>query len=141
MDTQQRKYLSDTIGQAAMLEQTAEEAAEFAKACLKMARYLRNENPVSAKYTEQKMHEDLVEETADIKICIDELEHLGLLDNLNKQKETKIQKDRYRVFGNNQDSLSQVTSKHKDFTDTHGQARGIVYPSGGRQYAGGGIRH
>ena len=38
--------LYEIIGKAAMLEQTAEEAAELAQACLKLARYERGENPV-----------------------------------------------------------------------------------------------
>ena len=33
--------LYEIIGKAAMLEQTAEEAAELAQACLKLARYER----------------------------------------------------------------------------------------------------
>lgn len=35
----------DEIGKAAMLEQLAEECTELAKAALKMARIIRNENP------------------------------------------------------------------------------------------------
>ena len=36
--------LYEIIGKAAMLEQTAEEAAELAQACLKLARYERMKN-------------------------------------------------------------------------------------------------
>jgi len=39
------KEILDQIGEAALLEGTAEECAELAHACLKMARKLRDENP------------------------------------------------------------------------------------------------
>ena len=38
--------LIEKIGIPAMLEQTAEECVELAHACLKLARYYRNENKV-----------------------------------------------------------------------------------------------
>lgn len=63
--------LYEAIGKAAMLEQTAEEAAELAQACLKLARYERGENPVYK--TLDQLRADLVEEMADVIICIDEL--------------------------------------------------------------------
>ena len=75
-----RKFLSDTIGQAAMLEQTAEEAMEFAHACLKYARYLRKDNPVSEKYTKETMIININDEAADIDICLDELKHCRIID-------------------------------------------------------------
>ena len=37
--------IAEKIGQAALLEQTAEEAAELSHAALKLARILRGENP------------------------------------------------------------------------------------------------
>ena len=61
--------LYEIIGKAAMLEQTAEEAAELAQACLKLARYERMENPVYK--TLDQLRADLVEEMVDV--CIDEL--------------------------------------------------------------------
>lgn len=39
------KEILDQIGEAALLEGAAEECAELAHACLKMARKLRGENP------------------------------------------------------------------------------------------------
>ena len=39
------KEILEHVGEAAVLEQTAEECAELAHACLKMARKLRGENP------------------------------------------------------------------------------------------------
>lgn len=38
-------FIIDEIGEAACLEQLAEEAAELAQAALKMARIIRGENP------------------------------------------------------------------------------------------------
>lgn len=61
------KYLSV----AAMLEQTAEEAAELAQACSKLARLYRGENPV--RKTETECLTDLNEEIADIMLCMNHL--------------------------------------------------------------------
>lgn len=63
--------LIERIGTAAMLEQTAEEAAELAQACLKAARYKRGENPVYK--TRAQLQSGLAEEIADVIICIGEL--------------------------------------------------------------------
>lgn len=63
--------LIDFIGDAAMLEQTAEECSELSKACLKMSRLIRGENKVYK--TKQELYDNLVEEAADVKICLDEL--------------------------------------------------------------------
>lgn len=63
--------LIERIGTAAMLEQTAEEAAELAQACLKAARCKRGENPVYK--TRARLQSDLAEEIADVIICIREL--------------------------------------------------------------------
>lgn len=64
--------LIEEIGKAAMLEQTAEECAELAQACLKAARFLRGENPTSK--PADMIYKDLTEEMADVIICLDELE-------------------------------------------------------------------
>ena len=63
--------LREKIGDAAMLEQLAEECAELAQASLKFARALRNENPVFKKPDEiiDHWHEEL----ADVMLCIGEL--------------------------------------------------------------------
>ena len=64
--------LLEKIGKPAMLEQTAEECAELAHACLKLARYYRNENKVYGK-TKEELIDNLAEEMADVEICIDEI--------------------------------------------------------------------
>ena len=66
------KRLIDVIGVPAMLEQTAEEAAELVFACLKLARFMRDENKVHG-YTEIELDTNLAEEMADLRICMDEL--------------------------------------------------------------------
>ena len=60
------------IGKPAMLEQTAEECVEFAHACLKLARYYHNENKVYGE-SEEELLDNLVEEMADVEICIGEI--------------------------------------------------------------------
>lgn len=70
--------IAEKIGQAALLEQTAEEAAELAHAALKLARILRAENPTPVK--PEAARAALSEEYADIEVCATELRACGLLD-------------------------------------------------------------
>ena len=67
------KNIVDRIGLPALLEQTAEECTELAHACLKEARRLRGENPTPC--TEEECKVAIMEETADVLLC------LGLLDD------------------------------------------------------------
>lgn len=55
-----------------LLEQTAEEAAELTQAALKLSRVRRGQNPTPVTYEQARDH--LVEELADIKLCIEVLE-------------------------------------------------------------------
>ena len=64
-------FMRDRIGDAAMLEQLAEECAELGKASLKMARIIRNENPTPVTATEAQ--DAIIEEYTDIRICATEL--------------------------------------------------------------------
>lgn len=61
----------ERIGRAAMLEQMGEEAAELAKAALKLARVLRCENPTPV--TEEEAERALVAEFTDVQHCAGEL--------------------------------------------------------------------
>jgi hypothetical protein len=61
----------DEIGKAAMLEQLAEECTELAKAALKMARIIRNEN--STPVTEEEAIANIREEYTDVVQCAGEL--------------------------------------------------------------------
>ena len=60
-------YMRDRIGDAAMLEQLAEECAELGQAALKMARVLRKENPTPV--TSAEAQKNLSEEFTDVLIC------------------------------------------------------------------------
>lgn len=69
------KPIVDRIGKPAMLEQTAEECAELAHACLKEARRLRGENPTPK--TTPECWLAISEELTDVQICIEMLEAAG----------------------------------------------------------------
>lgn len=61
----------EAIGRVAMLEQLAEDAAEFAQAALKAARIERGENPTPVTKDEAEKH--LIEEYTDVRQCATEL--------------------------------------------------------------------
>ena len=63
------KEILDQIGEAALLEGTAEECAELAHACLKLARKLRDENPTPV--AEVWIAASIQEELADLLNCVD----------------------------------------------------------------------
>lgn len=63
--------IADEIGRPALLEGLAEEAAELAKAALKLSRKLRGENPTPM--TEKECILNLTEEIADIELYIGQL--------------------------------------------------------------------
>lgn len=60
------------IGEAAALEQLAEECAELGHAALKMARIIRKENPTPV--TMKNAKANLLEEAVDVAVCIDVLD-------------------------------------------------------------------
>ena len=62
------KPIVDRIGLPALLEQTAEECAELAHACLKEARRLRGENPTPV--TMDEAEENLRKEVGDVLTCV-----------------------------------------------------------------------
>lgn len=66
------------IGKEAMLEQFAEECVEAAHAALKYARFCRDENPCDASVTKETLESHLMEEMADVYICLKQLEAMGL---------------------------------------------------------------
>lgn len=69
--------IAEAIGHPALLEQAAEEAAEFAQACLKAARKMRAENPTPA--SPMELMENVRDETADILTCIEIMTGCGLV--------------------------------------------------------------
>ena len=56
--------IRERVPAAALYEQLAEECVELAHAALKMARYLRNENPTPL--TEEQIRDSLAEEASDV---------------------------------------------------------------------------
>lgn len=60
--------ISETLGEAALLEQLAEEAAELSQAALKLARYRRGENPVCR--SEPELICSLEEELTDVLVAV-----------------------------------------------------------------------
>ena len=79
LDEQERKppmrTIVERIGKPALLEQTAEECAELAHACLKEARRLRGENPTPKSTPECWLA--ISEELADLQLCMELLEGAG----------------------------------------------------------------
>ena len=69
--------IKEQIGMCALLEQTAEECAELAQACLKLSRKFRGENPTPA--TIYDLQNSLTEEVADVTVCINELMKGGVV--------------------------------------------------------------
>lgn len=85
----------EKVGTAAVLEQLAEESAELTKAALKLARIERHQNPTPVKY--EDAHTALLEEIADVRVCLDVLEDaLGDLDTTDIELE-KIRRWRKRL--------------------------------------------
>lgn len=64
-------FMVRRIGSAAMYEQAAEEASEFAHAALKCARILRDENPTPVTFDEALSN--AVEEKTDLELCCTQL--------------------------------------------------------------------
>lgn len=87
------KPLLEEIGAPAMLEQTAEECCELGKACLKLARIMRDENKAYISYVDAL--DNLTEEIADVKLCIENIS--GPADEVERGKaivdEKKIWKE------------------------------------------------
>lgn len=82
----------EKIGEAAMLEQLAEESAELAQAALKKARVIRGENPTDK--TLDLADANLEEEFSDVVQCAREL-HLEPDEEQIKRKEVRFS-DRWK---------------------------------------------
>lgn len=67
-----KREIIKRIGEAAVLEQLAEEAAELAQSALKMARIIRGENPTPV--TAAAAYDSLFEEVGDVRLCISVME-------------------------------------------------------------------
>lgn len=69
---EKRKMMIEKIGAPAMLEQLAEEAVELAKASLKLARVIREENPTPV--SREEAFKAMTEEYTDTVQCAMELQ-------------------------------------------------------------------
>ena len=86
----------EKIGEAAMLEQLAEEATELAHAALKLARIERGENPTPVLKEDAMDH--LIEEYTDVVQCAEEL---SLVPNREQIKLKKMRfEERWQVMAN-----------------------------------------
>lgn len=85
-------FMRDRIGDAAMYEQLAEECAELGQAALKMARVLRRENPTPM--TETEASDMIIEEAADVLICIDEV---GVFDSSEVARVAHAKRERFKA--------------------------------------------
>ena len=71
--------INDEITIPALLEHVAEECVELAQACLKLARYLRGENPTGM--AEDALVERLLEEIGDVLNMLNVLKDKGVWSN------------------------------------------------------------
>ena len=69
----------EKIGLPAVLEQCAEECSELGKACLKLARKLRDENPTPM--SEEEIHKNIEEEIADVLTCFNVIGEAHILNS------------------------------------------------------------
>lgn len=75
-------YIRENVPEGERLAQLAEEAAELAQAALKLRRALERKNPTPISTEEAR--NDLVEEIADVRLC------LSALEMPNRYEEMKI---------------------------------------------------
>lgn len=85
IDRNRPTSILECIGPAAMLEQMAEEAAELSKACLKLVRVIRGENPTPV--TKNQAVDSVIEEYTDVMQCALELD---LVADKNQIREKKM---------------------------------------------------
>lgn len=99
------KSIMNVIGEEAVLEQIAEEAAELAQAALKLARKKRGINPTPK--TEDECLCSLLEEMADLEVVMTEwLSNMpvGYVAQINSTMEYKFERWETRVHGEAEDN-------------------------------------
>lgn len=87
MDNKETTKLVDKIGTPALLELMAEEATELSFACLKLARYLRDENPMASDHDQAELSMRIDEEVADCYVTLRELRKAPNIVNNNAVSE------------------------------------------------------
>ena len=90
--------MREKIGDAAMYEQLAEECTELAKAALKVARYIRGENPTGREYKE--LYDNFIEECIDVGICFIEFENELSANSIEELADAKMKRfeERWEKF-------------------------------------------
>lgn len=101
MKTRPKDYLT----RETLLCQLAEEAAELAQAALKERRTLTNDNPTPASYADAR--NDLIEEVADVFVCLSELLEIRDWEEVANIREEKENRWMQRLEGskNNETAL------------------------------------
>lgn len=87
MTTKQWRIVNNT-SEAAMLEQTIEEAGELIQAAAKRLRILRGESPTPI-LPEDNLH-SLTEEVADVELCLELLPVYAMTESIDVFKNAKI---------------------------------------------------
>ena len=126
----------EKIGEAAVYEQLAEEAAELSQAALKVARILRGENPTPVLLDEARGH--AIEEFTDVCVCANDLglkadaffyraktkRWLKRIEEAKREKEKKIVLDEDSIGASFESTLSAlsdfVNMVNKGFYDPKG---------------------
>lgn len=89
------EYVKTNVSREDLLLQLAEEAAELAQAALKIARYEKGTNPTTKPWG--KCFSNLIEETADVEVCMC---LLGMRDSLNASRVSKIMSEKIERWAN-----------------------------------------
>ena len=126
--------IKDRIGEAAVLEQLAEECAELAQAALKMARIERGENPTPV--TMKKATKNLLEEIADVHVCLNVLGVEAILSDESLLITCMEKMCRWDVRLQERGKNSEINGEHLPpptslYAHQSGAADG---PAGGRQH-------
>lgn len=119
----------DKVGEAAVLEQLAEECTELAHAALKAARIIRGENPTPV--TMQEAKENLLEEIADLNVCLAVLNWEGTsADELEPIAQKKMSRWIIRLREREEPRSKEhpLRTRLQDFREKYPNAE--VYPDG-----------
>lgn len=97
--------VKDYLTQAELLCQLAEESAELAQAALKERRTLTNDNPTPISYADAR--NNLIEEVADVFVCLSELLEIRDWEEVANIREEKENRWMQRLEGskNNETAL------------------------------------
>lgn len=117
--------ITERIGEAAALEQLAEEAAELAHAALKMARIVRGENPTPV--SKEQAYLSLLEEVGDVRLCVSVLQDTYGTLYTSKSEDEKLERWRFRLDNFNQQSGGVSNERHLHSVQAHNAGRQVLY--------------